>query len=291
MESVTEASIVELRIRYRKLLKEIEDTQEELAMIENFQLLGHMMETEELFKEANDPQTAAIDAKVMKLLAKLVRLQAEKMSTNIAQFTYQEYGERMRTCMDMERGQGVSKMKLVWLGKQFKSLFRRSPPLTYLYGALDTSTPPPVVAKERRVQAGGQTAVRDLVETISSQVREVERSEDLTEELVTKVFKSLVVKYKRAKRRPIDYFTFVLDPDSFGTSIENMFHVSFLVKEGKAAIMVSEDTGLPVIRPVGANQEERQEDDKNQVVINICMEDWSKLVRTLNITESSILSE
>jgi len=277
----------ELRIRYRKLLKEIEDTQEELARIENYQLMGYMIENEELYKEATCPQTATIDAKVVKLLATLVRLQAEQMSTNIAQFTYQEYSERLLACMEVEREQTVSKMKMVSLGKQFKTLFRRSPPLTFLYGAVDCTPPPRQIVKEKVTRAGRACKVGDLVETISSQVTEMEVSANQTEQLVIQVFKSLVENYKKAKRNPIDYFTFVLDPDSFGSSIENMFHVSFLVKEGKAAISVGEETGLPVIRPVGTNNVEGQE-EKNQVVMNITMEDWSRLVDNMGIKESLI---
>ena len=47
--------------------------------------------------------------------------------------------------------------------------------------------------------------------------------------MVTHVF----TKFKEAGKKPVNYFKFVLNPDCFGTSIENMFHVSFLVKEGK----------------------------------------------------------
>merc|ERR1719347_783558 len=62
-----------------------------------------------------------------------------------------------------------------------------------------------------------------------------------------------------------------------------MFHVSFLVKEGKAAITISEESGLPVISPVGENEYLDQDVVKNQVVININMDDWFKLVNTLGI--------
>jgi hypothetical protein len=67
-----------------------------------------------------------------------------------------------------------------------------------------------------------------------------------------------------------------------------MFHVSFLVKEGKAAISLSEETGLPLIRPVGTNDVEGQEEVKNQVVMNMTMEDWAKMVDSLGIGGSLI---
>ena len=50
----------------------------------------------------------------------------------------------------------------------------------------------------------------------------------------------------------IPYFDFILDPTSFGKSVENMFHVSFLIKEGRAKMIVQDDRddGLPYIRPM-----------------------------------------
>ena len=43
---------------------------------------------------------------------------------------------------------------------------------------------------------------------------------------------------------------FVVDPCNYGKTIENMFHVSFLIKEQKAKIMV--ENGTPLIRPFKA---------------------------------------
>ena len=48
--------------------------------------------------------------------------------------------------------------------------------------------------------------------------------------MVTHVFSCLITSFRDMRRSPINYFKFVLDPVCFGTSIENMFHVSFLVK-------------------------------------------------------------
>ena len=97
-------------------------------------------------------------------------------------------------------------------------------------------------------------------------------------------------KFKEVGKKPVNYFKFVLNPDCFGTSIENMFHVSFLVKEGKADadISVCGETGLPFITPKSKKKDE-EEEKKNQVVMNINMHDWSLLVKELRIKEAMII--
>eukprot|EP00092_Neocalanus_flemingeri_P032539 GFUD01035388.1.p1 GENE.GFUD01035388.1~~GFUD01035388.1.p1 ORF type:complete len:297 (+),score=109.68 GFUD01035388.1:120-1010(+) len=278
----------ELRIMYRKLLHELQERQEELGNIENYQLVGFMHDSQELFDKVTGPQEAVIDAKVMKLLAKFVRMQAEQMSSNITQFTYQEYAGKLLASMQVDRSQQVTSMtsmKMIRLGHQLKTRFRRSPPLTFLYGAVDFTQPP---VKEKVIRTRQACRVEDLVETVSNTVTVVERTENQTEQLVTQVFRSLVIKYKETGRMPLDYFRFVMDPDSFGTSIENIFHVSFLVKEGKVAIFVSKETGLPMIMPVRSNYMQGQEENKDQLVMNICMEDWVRIVDRLGIEESVI---
>jgi Nse4 C-terminal len=46
------------------------------------------------------------------------------------------------------------------------------------------------------------------------------------------------------------FFRFVIHPDCFGQTVENMFYVSFLVKEGRAKVFVDPDNNLPKICPV-----------------------------------------
>jgi len=280
-----------VRAGYRSLMEDITTNEEELGDVSGqcqSRLLEYMTTNQALFQQVSAPQEAVLDARVLKQLSRLCRTQAEQMSANITQFNQQEFAEKLMANMG---GGGISRRKWVILGTQVKSMFKRSPCLTYLYGALDTTPPPPKERKEREPRATQATRVKDLVATKDTIMQEVEASDNQTEQLVQHVFKCLVAVWREGGKRPVNLFRFVIDPNSFGATIENLFHVSFLVKEGKVDIKVDEDLGLPVIIPVGkARQGEggAVQEMKNQVVMNICMEDWETLKEKMNVRRALI---
>ena len=49
-----------------------------------------------------------------------------------------------------------------------------------------------------------------------------------------------------AKEGRVHYFKFLVDPDSFAHTVENMFHFSFLIKEGRAGMSLGRD-GQPYV--------------------------------------------
>ena len=281
---------IELKIQYRKLLKEIEELQEELAKIENEQLLGYMIDSNELYRQVKDSEAAAIDAKIVNLCARILRLQSEQMSSNIIQFRSREYAERLLLQMDIDLGKKLNKTKLVMLGTKLKSKFLKSPTLKYMYSALD-STPPqavPLKKHERAVPCRSSGKFKDLVETSCSLIRKVEKDESTTEELVVQVYRELIEKYKMNNRKALNYFEFVIDPNSFGNTIEHMFYVSFLIQEGKVAIFICENEGLPFIEPLNDFKSSNTNHDFMQVIVNFSVLDWTRLKETLNIKQSAM---
>ncbi|KJH41257.1 phage tail component protein [Dictyocaulus viviparus] len=97
-------------------------------------------------------------------------------------------------------------------------------------------------------------------------------------------------KLKQAwKNNPsVDFYSFVVDPEDFGKSVENMFYVSFLVKDGRVRLSFGDD-GLPVLLHV--SNEERQKlnvDDRsaaltNQAIVPFSYEMWEKVVETMGL--------
>ena len=46
---------------------------------------------------------------------------------------------------------------------------------------------------------------------------------------------------------PVNIFKFIINPNDFGQSVENLFYLSFLIRDGKCAFSVDEESGEPTI--------------------------------------------
>lgn len=86
----------------------------------------------------------------------------------------------------------------------------------------------------------------------------------------------------------IPLFNFCINPKSFGQSVENMFYVSFLIKEGKVGLDL-DNHGLPTLGMVIARSlAERHETQRNQVIFTLDFDTWEDLVSSFGIQESII---
>ena len=116
--------------------------------------------------------------------------------------------------------------------KQMKQLI----PFSDLYGSLDVEPKPMKETKVRQSRRATGVDLSQLATQTAKTPQNPETAASLTEMLVNSTLMQLEDAYEVNDRNPISYFNFVLDPHSFTKSVENMFHFSFLVKEGTLII-------------------------------------------------------
>lgn len=103
------------------------------------------------------------------------------------------------------------------------------------YGALD-------VDPQRRVQRTGRQrkqTTHDVERVQEVQEGEAKKSESDTTRHVKRVYDLL------ERMGPINMFEFFINPESFSQSVENLFYLSFLIRDGKAYI--DDENGEPML--------------------------------------------
>ncbi|SMN18791.1 similar to Saccharomyces cerevisiae YDL105W NSE4 Nuclear protein that plays a role in the function of the Smc5p-Rhc18p complex [Maudiozyma saulgeensis] len=123
----------------------------------------------------------------------------------------------------------------------------------------------------------------------------VDNDEQTTPEQVKRCFK--ILSKKLGTEDSISLFKFVIDPNSFPKSVENLFYTSFLIKAGKIVMEEDENNGYPIIRiknkPKGKDKEERNiqkhknsHAEEHHIIFQMDIPTWSKLIKKFNITSS-----
>jgi len=72
---------------------------------------------------------------------------------------------------------------------------------------------------------------------------------------------------------PINLFEFVINPTSFAQTIENIFYLSFSVRDARAKIE-DDANGLPVVSYVDALTEDEMAVENQQRVLEMTMAYW-----------------
>lgn len=161
------------------------------------------------------------------------------------------------------------------------ALSRKMLPSQFLYGPLAT----------QRRRLGPRT--RNVDDTIGTQDKTTAQKvsvedihtdpEQSTSHMVRSIYRQLVEKSGEEK---LNFYIFFLNPHSFAQLVENLFYISFLVRDGK--IRLDSDENGPYVDIL---DEEDTADDSVPIAHHIATFDfptWRRLVEKYNITEPFI---
>jgi hypothetical protein len=116
----------------------------------------------------------------------------------------------------------------------------------------------------------------------------VEVAYNMNEEMTDEEAQDLMREHGLADDGQVPLFDFCVNPRSFGQTVENLFYVSFLIKEGTVGLSF-DSRGLPTLG--GAEKktlEQRQEAPKNQAVFTLDFDMWEAIIDSHGIQKSLI---
>ncbi|OAF99449.1 Nse4-domain-containing protein [Paraphaeosphaeria sporulosa] len=114
---------------------------------------------------------------------------------------------------------------------------------------------------------------------------------DPTDDEMGDVFRRHRVCALESEEAAVSLFDFAINPHSFGQTVENLFYISFLIREGAAKVETDAD-GLPLLAPEASTADQRREQNvevqRRQAVFSIDYATWRTLIEAFDIKEPLI---
>ncbi|XP_071947049.1 non-structural maintenance of chromosomes element 4 homolog A-like [Antedon mediterranea] len=286
----------DIRRQYRALTSETQKNRHELINPESTAGLhdvldraNRLFDDVKLFKGTRE---AAMDSAFLVIASSLGKQSAQKLHTDLVMFDPREYVEKLKTYLSgrsLENTENRNITVEAWrnLGKEARLHFRKAPASHSLLGSFGHDQP----KKDRQII---RKKDKEIVPTaVPKQLTSVVQShQEVTTEEVGKIM-AILQQYTNCSEGsevdPVSFFEFVINPQSFGQTIENIFYVSFLVKDGHVKVELDGD-GLPVIFPCEPYKEgqSRQAVGKKQFMFSLTMEKWREIIEVMGLEEPLI---
>ncbi|MBN3307187.1 NSE4A protein, partial [Amia calva] len=273
-----------IRHQYRELINNVQQNREDMLSPNNNKLTEALEEANKLFVNVRQAREAALDAQFLVLATDLGKEKASQLHAEGTVFDPVAFAEHLLSFMGLNRleegeesdeeGFGGGYLpRDAWhrLGREAEKCFKTSPSFHYMLGSFLPDPPAPRQRVERQRRAPSKEERRIM----PTQLKKMEESyQEATEKEVERILAILQSYYDEDPSSPISYFEFVIDPKSFSRTVENIFHVSFLVRDGLAKIEL-DNYKLPVIAPVLGEQEAGGSGSgRKQCIVAISPQTW-----------------
>ncbi|XP_052754226.1 EP300-interacting inhibitor of differentiation 3 [Galleria mellonella] len=257
------------KVRYRALLEDLSTLEDDSSSnVERMERTANAVkEAQNLLAEGDveervkHPGEAYLDSRVLRATSDLAVRCSEAVSGNVNTYDRHELARHIR-----------ENPEAWWFPFPLEV-----PPAVSLFGSFAPTPPEQRPRQPRRRTERQQQAALQAPEKIDK----LEKTEEGSE-MVSRVNRFILKSYRDGGEKPLSYFHVVLDPDSFSRTIENIYHLSFLIRDGKVAVQLDEEYALPFVRPVSQEHEDAA-GDENQFIVSLDTARWQELIEAFNI--------
>ncbi|KAH9814798.1 Nse4 C-terminal-domain-containing protein [Melampsora americana] len=254
------------------------------------------------FESVMNPGIATIDAQALRLLSEAQVQRTRDLKTEIESFNVDDFmshftkilgkrglidsdeddeddeghvGNRSRGFVDWEKA-----------GRRLMRYSRRAPTMDVMYGPLD------IEHKKRKITQRVKVIKDPSQKTAPQEIAASDLNASLEETI--RLTKSIRKNLRHQPESGVNFFKFFINPNSFSQSVENLFFISFLIKDGTAAIENDDQDGNPREFPIILASEIMSKKEiaegaiKAQVIMELTMQDWEDAIELFDIREPMI---
>ncbi|KDN50373.1 hypothetical protein K437DRAFT_255077 [Tilletiaria anomala UBC 951] len=317
----------EVRAKYRELQAGLENKRQEgMANIDFEQLNEIVKDTNRLYEKVKAPAEGVLDSRLLMNVADMGHALAKSLRTETSGFDLDDYinkvalyintgGARAMDASGRGKGRGSNGRQRrrataagsdvddeddseddeievaddwQWdkLGRTAARWSRRAPMMDFLNGPLKSEYNKRQVQRRQKID---RAAVVERPQELGE--GDIEKSANETTKQVMTIHKLL----RDQGADGVSMFDFAIDPKSFGNTVENLFYISFLIRDGKTQlVMPGEESNANGVVPKLRVREPAEEEDyvaglrKQQIVLELDMDTWKGLIETHNLTRCII---
>jgi hypothetical protein len=301
-QSQIQSSILRRKLRqeFRILIEELTNRRQELIQPQSDELDRALERGNNLFENVKFPREAALDSEFLSLISQLGVEQCHRLQTGFRTYTIDDYITKIKTFLQrdenvvsdtMSRAEErqheqeqedvrVADRRFNWpsLTNSVLKYFKITPSAHFLNGALSVQFEG---RKERRQRRPRDALAEKVVpETVTDTDKDRESE-------ATKRVKQIEQVLEECGK--MNFWQFILDPESFSRSVENIFHFSFLIKDGRASLQTENDC------PVTQTEDPPEESDyatgkamKKQTILKFDMQLWETVKNVYRIDKAMI---
>lgn len=270
------------------LMEQIREIQNEnskdIAVVEKVQEI--IQKSSELVEKSESTNEILLDAKILHTGTQVVNSNVSSVDTDLMSFNEDKYVEGLLSYIRNRSGEIDYDKAWGVLAAEVYSMFRKSEPQSYMLGSISLNPLPP---KERAKPEKSKKVAESKTKLATVSDGSQKEKEDIEGNIYEHILKCLVRCYKANNKKPVSFLEFVINPDDYWETVQNIFYFSFIVRDGYANISLNE-TGLPVVEPVQKSQcdDDGTSTSGDQFSFSLSKEEWRSCVKKFKISSAKI---
>ncbi|KAI0029661.1 Nse4 C-terminal-domain-containing protein [Vararia minispora EC-137] len=270
-----------IRQQYRGLMVDDDGNTLKASNYTTEQLVETVHRADEIFQGVRAPGEATLDSNLLLMMSNMGAAKARAMKAGGASFDIDDFVARLLSVMasgDPDESGAPGPLDWEIVGRKALAVSRRAPAMDFMLGPLQ------VEQKKRAAKQRAKLDKNKADEQKPQEMREedIQRSENETTKNV------IMIKELLEAQGQVNLFRFIINPNDFAQSVENMFHLSFLIRDGECAMEIEDGEPVVYICERPSQEDYEQGLKKQQLVLEFDMETWEEAIKTFNITDPMI---